>query len=618
MHERQQRDARRVAPERSRPHRDGRKSMSLEQLLLVVGPPAFRPDCEQHVRRGDGGHDLRRVVRAGGVRTQPQARWGAQLVLDEHLELPVNAHDRDARVPSLLQAFEQQRAIDVWLEHMRVEVVPFNSSRIGEPDAADTEGGKLSPQTLEDLGTRQRQQQVYPRTGRWIGLEGALEVDAAVLRMHEATLAEWSIHDPHTDGCARRRLQNGDDMRGTHAGEPHGAGVGHLMRLEQDDVHVNSEYPSGSASISTRRPFRMRKGTAGTTSQPVLMAGDGLALTPAEQAARLSRALDRRRVLPDAYATGGVVEELEETFARILGKAHAVFMPTGTLANHLAIRALAQGHGRVAVQEQSHIYQDSGDAVQALSGLPLVPLGVGTADFTAEDLQRLIDVTRTGRVASRVSVVSIETPVRRHAGRAVDDRELPRIVSLAREHDIALHLDGARLLLQAAYMPRSVASFAKPFDTVYVSLYKYLNAPSGAILAGPQRLMAGLRDVRRRFGGGVYQAWPSALLALDALDGFPARFARAVVASERCFARLTAAGIAVERVSNGTNRSTLRLPAPPAEVRRALRRHGVELPEVGRDGRVTVTVNETWLRRSPRELADAIVARATPNSNRRG
>jgi threonine aldolase len=125
--------------------------------------------------------------------------------------------------------------------------------------------------------------------------------------------------------------------------------------------------------------------------------------------------------------------------------------------------------------------------------------------------------------------------------------------------------------------------------------------------------MASLRDVRRRFGGSVYQAWPSALLALDALDGFAERFGRAVAASERGFARLEAAGVDVERIPNGTNRRTIRLPpSRRVERQRALRRQGVELPAIDRDGRVTVTVNETWLRRPARDIADAVLAEITP------
>ena len=107
-------------------------------------------------------------------------------------------------------------------------------------------------------------------------------------------------------------------------------------------------------------------------------------------------------------------------FARLLGKERAVFMPTGTLANHMAVRALANGPSRVIVQEDSHFYLDEGDCAQTLSNLTLMPLAPGRASFTADDVQHLLDQTKTGRVSSRVSVISIETPVRRKQGERFD------------------------------------------------------------------------------------------------------------------------------------------------------------------------------------------------------
>ena len=76
---------------------------------------------------------------------------------------------------------------------------------------------------------------------------------------------------------------------------------------------------------------------------------------------------------------GGVVEELEQRFAKLLGKETAIFMPTGTLANHIALRTLAGNRRRVLVQSESHIYNDTGDCVETLSGLNMMPLAPGRA-----------------------------------------------------------------------------------------------------------------------------------------------------------------------------------------------------------------------------------------------
>src|SRR4029079_11014036 len=118
-------------------------------------------------------------------------------------------------------------------------------------------------------------------------------------------------------------------------------------------------------------------------------------------------------------------------FARALGKEQAIFMPTGTLANHLAVRTLAGGPSRVIVQEESHFYQDEGDCGQTLSGLTLVPLAAGRATFSSDDVQRVIDQTKGARVVPRVSVISIETPVRRRFGERFSPSDMQDIVSLA-------------------------------------------------------------------------------------------------------------------------------------------------------------------------------------------
>jgi threonine aldolase len=310
----------------------------------------------------------------------------------------------------------------------------------------------------------------------------------------------------------------------------------------------------------------------------------------------------------DSYSLGGVVEQLETQFAKVLGKEQAIFMPTGTLANHMAVRALAGGPSRVIVQEESHLYQDEGDCAQTLSGLTLIPLAAGQATFTAADVQRVLDRTRSSRVVPRVSVISIETPVRRRQGERFDSVQLQEIIALARREGIRLHLDGARLFLQAAYTGESVTDTARPFDTVYVSLYKYFNATSGAILAGPHDLLADLYHVRRMFGGGLAAVWPFAAVALHSLPGFGERFTAAVRTSEDLIRTLQRhEQFSIERIPQGTNLFRMRVKSsdPLAYQKRlATRRVLVSAPQ--RD-RFLIAVNETLNRMTAAEVSDAFV-----------
>ena len=340
----------------------------------------------------------------------------------------------------------------------------------------------------------------------------------------------------------------------------------------------------------------------------VMLSGDGVGLTAAQYAGLLNQLVEANGFAPDSYSLGGIVEQLEEECARVLGKERAIFMPTGTLANHMAVRALAGGPSRVVVQEESHFYQDEGDCAQTLSALTLVPLAPGRATFSADDVQRVIDQTKAGRVVPRVSVIAIESPVRRKQGERFDAAELTKIVALARRDGIRLHLDGARLFLQAAYTGESVADHARPFDTVYVSLYKYFNAASGAILAGPRELLDGMYHGRRMFGGGLNQVWPFALVARHYLDGFSDRYSRAVRTSEEWIRALGSHGaFAIDRVSPGTNLLRLRVSGTdPALFQRRLAAARVMLPSP-QNGAFLIGVNETLNRTTAAELTGAFV-----------
>ena len=339
----------------------------------------------------------------------------------------------------------------------------------------------------------------------------------------------------------------------------------------------------------------------------IRLSGDGLGLTAAQYSRLLTHLAEGKGIVPDAYILDGVVDELEKEFARVLGKERAVFMPTGTLANHLAVRALAGGPSRVIVQAESHLYQDTGDCVQTLSNITLMPLAPGRASFTADEVQQLLDQTRTGRVASRVSVISLETPVRRKQGAIFDPAEMKKVIALARREGIRLHLDGARLFLEAAYAGKEVAEYTQPFDTVYVSLYKYFNAASGAILAGPRELLDGMYHVRRMFGGGLCHAWPFAAVALHYLSGFSDRFSRAIRGSDELIRALSEHdAFTIERIPSGTNLFHLRVNRTDAAVfQKKLAVLGVVLPPPSPDGRFLIGVNETLNRTTATTLADA-------------
>jgi threonine aldolase len=367
--------------------------------------------------------------------------------------------------------------------------------------------------------------------------------------------------------------------------------------------------PLATAASMVSASERQGRDDLATLRQRVKFTGDGPQLTPPEAVDVLGRIVNDRGIDADYYSRGGVVTELEERMAAILGKERAVFVPTGTLANHLAVRTLAGNDRRVAVQYESHLYNDSGDCAEVLSNLNLVPLAHGGGTFTVQDLEELFARTASGRVTTGLGVIAIESPIRRRLGELFDYDEMKRINRFAREHGIRTHLDGARLFMASGYTGISPCKYASLFDTVYVSMWKYFNAPSGAILAGPSALLDDLYHPRRMFGSALPQAWPLAAMALDGIDGFEERFAAGVRASEELITALEAnSRLRVERIANGSNIFKLYATGPDAGAYRArLAEAGILLPAPLADGGFALKVNETLTRRPVATTAGAFV-----------
>ncbi len=341
-----------------------------------------------------------------------------------------------------------------------------------------------------------------------------------------------------------------------------------------------------------------RPARAAVPDRTVHLSGDGVPLSPRAYAALLNELCQNADVREDNYLLGGEVERFEQHWATLLGKETAVFMPSGTLANQLAIRALAGSRRRVIVPEMSHVYNDTGDACQTLSGLTLMPLAPGAATFTRADVEAVLATTAGGRVATEVGAILIESPIRRLYGQLFDWDEARRITAFARERGIGTHLDGARLFIASAYTGISPAEYAAPFDTVYVSLWKYFNSGIGAILAGPRRVLDGMFHVRRMFGGNLWEGWPAALVARHYMDGFLDRLTSAVGVSEAFYTAIARhPKVGVERIPNGTNLARVTLKGvDAAAVARRLAEREILLGGATPAGVVTLGVNETWNR----------------------
>ena len=339
----------------------------------------------------------------------------------------------------------------------------------------------------------------------------------------------------------------------------------------------------------------------------VIFQGDGEPKTPSIMLQRLAEFDQEFSFEVDSYSLGGNVEQLEKKCAEMLGKEAAVFMPTGTLANHLAIRKLCGVKPRAIVQEQSHLYNDSGDCVTRLSSINLVPLAKECPYFTLEALKAAVEQAESGRVINPVGAVMIESPVRRQSGKIMPFDEMKAVTDYCRDKQIGSHLDGARLYMMSGATGMPPADYAALFDTVYVSLYKYFGAPFGAILAGTAEFTDGLYHDRRMFGGGLASANFAAALALQGIDGFEARFNRAMARATALFDKINVLeGINVERFEHGSNMFPLKLAADVDGKRfvKTLEEHSVSVssPDGVHSRRIMLTVNPTILRQDIQNL----------------
>lgn len=212
----------------------------------------------------------------------------------------------------------------------------------------------------------------------------------------------------------------------------------------------------------------------------------------------------------DRYGAGGAVEALEAKIRAVLGKPAAVFMPSGTMAQQIALRIHADRRGcrTIAFHPTCHLELHEDKAYQRLHGLVGVEIGGARELITLADLRA---------VREPLAAVLFELPQREIGGRLPAWADLEEQVALVRARGAAVHLDGARLWECTPFYGRPPAALAALFDTVYVSLYKGLGGLAGCCLAGEEEVIAEARSWRRRHGGTLFGMWPSAASGLAAL-----------------------------------------------------------------------------------------------------
>ncbi len=336
------------------------------------------------------------------------------------------------------------------------------------------------------------------------------------------------------------------------------------------------------------------------TSPVLKFFGDGEMFSPADYIRELQQVQTTTPIAPDRYGNGGSVEALEKKFSAITGKEASIFMPSGTMANQLAIAVLSGEKTKVFVQDTSHVYRDEADAAQSVFEKRLMPLAPGKPFFTAEELKLAIEGLPQQEVFdSGIGAVSIENPVRRSDGRIVPLEEIKKISEYCRAQKIPLHLDGARIYMASVWYGIPVKEYASYFDTVYISLYKYLGAGAGAILSGDKTFIGKMPHLIKIHGGSMYNNWANAAMALHRLEGMETRLRDAKKRAEEIFASLNQLpDTRITPLDGGTNIYEARFSkrVDGSKIQQALNKdYNIRMPRPDAEGKTFLMVNETLL-----------------------
>jgi threonine aldolase len=246
------------------------------------------------------------------------------------------------------------------------------------------------------------------------------------------------------------------------------------------------------------------------------------------------------------------VIELEERVAALLGQEAAVYLPTATMANEIALKILTQRGDVVIAEEHSHVFiaEQGGPAVHA--GLFTRPLPGFAGRLAPEQIRAAMTDPRSGHEPV-TKLVSLENTHNSSGGRVWPLAELEAVVATARELALRVHLDGARVLNAAVALGVPAAEIGRRFDTVTICLSKGLGCPLGALVAGSQELMVDARRGKHLFGGAMRQAGIVAAAGVYALDHHVDRLAEDHARARRLAEGLAGAGLELDVDAVETN-----------------------------------------------------------------
>jgi threonine aldolase len=296
--------------------------------------------------------------------------------------------------------------------------------------------------------------------------------------------------------------------------------------------------------------------------------------------AAMRRAMAEAEVGDDVYGEDPTVRRLEEAVAARLGHEAALFVPSGTMANQIAIGLHCRQGEEVLTEAGSHIIHYEGAAVPALWGVQPTGLPGDRGLLTAEQVRAAVRPENIHYPRTRL--LSLENTHNRGGGRVWPLALFRQVVETARAARLAVHLDGARLFNAEVAAGQPAAEWARLTDSTSVCFSKGLGAPVGSALAGKRAFVEEGRRLRKRLGGGMRQAGVLAAAALHALEHHVARLAEDHANARHLAARLAEVpGVTVDASAVETNMVVADFPMPADEAVARLGRVGVHSNTAG-------------------------------------
>ena len=310
--------------------------------------------------------------------------------------------------------------------------------------------------------------------------------------------------------------------------------------------------------------------------------------TVTQPTAPMKEAMFQAAVGDDVFEEDPSINQLEDKAARLFGHEAALFCPSGTMTNQIAIRVHTKPGGEVICSNLAHIYHYEGGGIALNSGCSVRLLDGDRGRFTAQQVKENINNPYDVH-AAKTQLVALENTMNKGGGAIWNTSEIQLIQKVCKQHQLPLHLDGARLFNALIKTGESPSDVGHLFDSISICLSKGLGCPVGSLLIGNNEFIREARRVRKAMGGGMRQAGSLAGAGIYALDHHIDRLREDHIHAEILASALKENSQVTEVVPVETNIVIFKIERDPTEVLRDLQAKEILAVQMGKDAIRLVT-----------------------------